>query len=53
VSYRAPVVPSVVKIDAEAVGRMLTRPGRYICGMASSFTLDGETYEYLKPDPGH
>ena len=47
----------VVKIDADAVGRMLAvrkgkyRPG-YDYGMAS-FTLDGETFEYLKPDPGH
>lgn len=30
---------------------MLTR-GRYIYRMAA-FTLDGEMYEYLKPDPGH
>ncbi|MDQ0849160.1 hypothetical protein QFZ65_001098 [Arthrobacter sp. B3I9] len=47
----------MVKIDVDAVGRMLagpkteTRPG-YDGGMAS-FTLDGETFEYLKPDPGH
>jgi hypothetical protein len=51
VSDRAPIVPSVVKIDVEAVGAMLTR-GRYIYRMAA-FMLDGETYEYLKPDPGH
>jgi len=44
-------VHSVVKIDVEAVGAMLTR-GRYIYRMAS-FRLDGETFEYLKPDPGH
>lgn len=41
----------MVKVDAEAVGRMLSG-GRYVYGMAS-FTLAGETYEYLKPDPGH
>lgn len=41
----------MVKIDPEAVGRMLNR-GRYVYGMAS-FTFDGETFEYLKPDPGH
>jgi len=41
----------VVKIDVDAVARMLTR-GRYIYRMAS-FTLDGTSYEYLKPDPGH
>jgi hypothetical protein len=27
-------------------------PGGYD-GAMSSFTLDGETYEYLRPDPGH
>jgi hypothetical protein len=42
----------VVKIDADAVGPMLTGRGRYIGGMAS-FTLDGKTYEYLKPDSDH
>ena len=30
---------------------MLNRGG-YVYGMAS-FTLDGETFEYLDPDPGH
>ncbi len=30
----------------------MLRGGRYVYGMAS-FTLDGEMYEYLKPDPGH
>jgi hypothetical protein len=38
-------------MDPDAVGRMLAR-GRYVYGMAS-FSLDGETFEYLKPDPGH
>lgn len=41
----------MVKIDVAAVARMLGR-GRYVYGMAS-FTLDGETFEYLRPDPGH
>lgn len=41
----------MVKIDPEAVARMLGRD-RYVYGMAS-FTLDGEPFEYLKPDPGH
>lgn len=41
----------MVKIDVAAVARMLGR-GRYVYGMAS-FTLEGETFEYLKPDPGH
>lgn len=56
-SHPAPKLRPVVKIDVHAVGRMLAgikgdyRPG-YDCGMAS-FTLDGETFEYLKPDPGH
>ena len=27
-------------------------PGGYD-GALASFTLDGETYEYLRPDPGH
>lgn len=40
-----------VKIDPDAVARMLTR-GTYVYGMAS-FTLDGETHEYLRPDPDH
>lgn len=40
----------VVKIDVDAVGRLLTG-GRCIYGMAS-FTLDGESFDYLKPDPG-
>jgi len=51
-SFLVASVRSVVKIDVEAVGAMLRPRGRYISGMAS-FTLDGETYEYLKPDPGH
>lgn len=41
----------MVKLDVEAVGRLLAG-GRYVYGMASC-TLDGETFEYLKPDPGH
>ena len=44
-------VGPVVKIDPEAVVLMLGH-GLYVYGMASS-TLDGETFEYLKPEPGH
>lgn len=50
-SYPDPTVSYVVKIDVEAVRRMLSGD-RYIYRMAS-FTLDGQTFEYLKPDPGH
>jgi hypothetical protein len=42
----------MVKIDVDAARCLLRPRARYSDGMAS-FTLDGETYEYLKPDPGH
>ena len=38
-------------MDPKATRRWLGRGG-YVYGMAS-FTLDGRTFEYLKPDPGH
>lgn len=56
-SFLVASVSPVVKIDVEAVGRMLAggkhkdRPGYHL--VMASFTLDGETFEYLKPDPGH
>lgn len=56
-SYRHDTFRAVVKLNVDAVARLLARGrnrrGRRYDGSMPSFTLDGQTFEYLQPDPGH
>ena len=50
-------VQLVVKIDPEAVARLLAsgrgKGGRRYDYLMPTFTLDGESFEYLQPESGH